>query len=153
MQWIELTKAVPGYVEGAVLSVDEGSAKALIDRGDAKEAENPGERGGMFARASSRAGFVTQIAEADPPPGAIEQQLAEHTKPELVELAKGRLVDDDGVALTDAEVAKLSKDDLKARLAVAPTAGGSGTGGVTGLGGTAGTTTGGGGGAGGGGGV
>lgn len=41
MKTIKLTKAVPGYLEGQVLEVDENSAAALVDRGDAELVPDP----------------------------------------------------------------------------------------------------------------
>lgn len=37
MQKVVLTKAIPGYLEGEVLNVDERSAAALVQRGDAEK--------------------------------------------------------------------------------------------------------------------
>jgi hypothetical protein len=126
-----MVKATPGHLEGEVRQVDEASAKALVERGDAKESDGPSDGGSAFGKvSSSRAGFVTQIAEADPPPDQKLAQTEGATKAELVEQAKGRLTDDDGVPLTDSEVGKLTKAELKSRLEGSEGVAGAGTGGA-----------------------
>lgn len=41
MRTITLTRALPGYLQGAVLTVDENSAKSLVERGDAEYTDAP----------------------------------------------------------------------------------------------------------------
>lgn len=141
MQHVKFLKALPGILEGSVLQVDEDSAKALIDRGDAQayDPSNPdGEPGEQAAIQRHVRGnlAVTQVAQADLPVGpapeaagsgeAIETGVGAGqpvevpgetaTKPELVAYAEGKLTHDDGTPLSTAELDAKTKAELRADL-------------------------------------
>lgn len=140
MQYVKFIKALPGILEGSVRQVDENSAKALIDRGDAEKYDpskaKPSES--VPIQRHTRGNLaVTQVAAADLPvvkaggdataaeervqtgtgagePAKVPDESA--TKAELVTYARGKVTHEDGTPLSDAELEALTKPELRSRL-------------------------------------
>lgn len=130
MQTVKATKALAGYQEGEVFSVDEISAAVLKDRGDVEFVDDAApEAGGLGVRTTSRRSgtAITQVAEADYPESGVpaEETASEagavtkrSNKGDLVAaaLAAGTVTHDDGTPLTEAELESLDKAELVAKL-------------------------------------
>lgn len=140
MQYVKFTKALPGILEGSVRQLDEGSAAALIKRGDAEKYDptkaKPEEQVPIQRHVRGNLA-VTQVAASDLPVAhaggdatAVEERVTtgtgagelvdvpgdDATKAELVAYAEGKVTADDGTPLTTAELEALTKADLRTKL-------------------------------------
>jgi hypothetical protein len=124
VQTVKAVKALAGYQEGDVFSVDEGSAAVLKERGDVEfVTDEAPEAGGLGVRATTRRSGVaiTQVAEADYPeqPAADTESgpTKSSNKADLVAFAATQgLADESGNVYSEAELEALSKADLVAKL-------------------------------------
>lgn len=146
MQTVKAIKALPGYREGEVFSVDEDSAKVLKDRGDVELVDETDTADGTFAPTGRGNMSVVQVVGADYPeqstgtgaapaaeadgdddadsddtaPTAADADEVPVTKSsnksDLVAYAVGRVTHDDGTALTEAELESLTKPELVDKL-------------------------------------
>lgn len=140
MQHVKFLKALPGILEGSVRQVDEKSAAALIERGDAELYDPSKAKAGESVPIQRHVRgnlAVTQVAAADLPvvaaggdATAVEERITtgtgagepadvpgdDATKPELVAYATGKVTHEDGTPFTAAELEALTKADLRAKL-------------------------------------
>lgn len=82
---VQLTKAIPGYLEGEVLTVDENSAKSLVDRKVAKEYDPDAKNAKAVVAHQDAPGVVhiQQVVDADTTaPPADESEAEPEPEPE-----------------------------------------------------------------------
>lgn len=72
MKLVQLTEAIPGWLEGEVLNVDDGSAKSLVDRGVAKEYDPAAKnaKDPVPHADTPGANHIVQVVDADTPASA-----------------------------------------------------------------------------------